>query len=281
MELFIMVLASVGGGMFAALIGATNSFIFTGIMEIVGVGVQMAGGGDTFLATIASGPLFGPHISFSAGVAALALTKRLYSEGVAKGLDGKDAFVPLYQYKKILPILLAGLTGALGFLLNDWFVNGLILRIDTIALVIVILNVLTRLLIGRTGLIPKKNDRLNRYKETNENILFNLIWGFGFAAIIAYVTLVTDNALFGFYLSAASLMFMGMGKDIPFSHHISLVTGYAAIQTGNAWIAILFGLLSVPIFEYLQAALNPEADTLMEVSTLTIMLLSIVIFNFL
>lgn len=281
MELLILIVASMGGGVFAAIIGATNSFIFTGIVGLIGVGVQMATGNNLYLDYLSSGSFLGPHVAFNAGVVALALTKRLYSDSVAKNLDGKDAFMPLYKYKKSLPILAAAFTGAGGLLLNLFMLQKLKLKIDTIALTIVITNLATRLLIGKTGLIPKATIRGNRYHETNKNLIFNLIWGLGFSAIVAYITIITNNPFFGFYFSAASLMFMAMGKDIPFSHHISLVTGYAVTQSGSIWIGILFGFVSIPIFEYLQASLNPEADTLIEVSTLTITIMSVIIFNFL
>lgn len=281
MELLVLILASMGGGIFAAILGATNAFIFTGFMGLIGVSMQLAGGGDSFVLSFASGPFLAPHIAFNAGVVALAVTKRLYSNGVAKDLDGTDAFMPLYKYKKSIPILVAGAVGGLGFLLNLWFTNNLSFKIDTIALVIVIFNLLTRLLIGKTGIVPNENPKENRYKETNKNIVFNLIWGTGFAGVIAYITLITGNPFLGFYMSAASLIFMAMGKDMPFSHHISLISGYAALQGNSIWLGILLGALSIPVFEYIQATVNPKADTLIEVSTMTIMLFSILIFNFL
>ncbi|MEW8973516.1 MAG: hypothetical protein AB2375_04905 [Tissierellaceae bacterium] len=280
MELIIVVIAAMGGGIFASIIGGTNAFIFTGLTGLAGIIMQMSGGGEAFLTDIAGGPFFGPHVAFNSGVVALALLKRIKSnDKEGEVIDGTNTFLPLYKYKEILPIVAAGVTGGLGYLVNLFF-GKLELNFDTVAFTIVIFNIATRLIIGKTGLVPKLPSDKERYEEVNKNFLFSVIWGVGLSAVVAYITLLTKNNLIGFYISAVSLVLLSLGKDIPATHHISLVTGYAALKFGNIYLAILFGILATIFGEYFNVTVNTEADTLIDMPSAVIALLSFVIFSF-
>lgn len=281
MELLTEVIAAMGGGIFASIIGGTNAFIFTGLTGLAGIIMNMSGGGEIFLTGIPQGVFFAPHVAFNSGVVALALLKRMkdYDE-VEELIDGTNTFLPLYKYKEVLPIVAAGITGGLAYLLNILFSQNLKLNLDTVAFTIVIFNIATRFFIGKSGLVPKLSSDSERYEETNKNLLFNIIWGAGLSTVIAYITLLTKNELIGFYISAVSLILLSLGKDIPATHHISLVTGYAALQFGNIYIAILFGILATIIGEYFNATVNPEADTLIDMPSAVIALLSFIIFMF-
>lgn len=303
MELLTVLIAAMGGGIFASIIGGTNAFIFTGLTGLAGLIMNLSGGGDVFLAGIPQGVFFGPHVAFNSGVVALALLKRMRGSNsgveestdgtstavlrrikgkseVDESIDGTNTFLPLYKYKEVLPIVAAGITGGLAYLLNLLFSKKLQLNLDTVALTIVIFNIATRLLIGKSGLVPKLSSDSERYEETNKNLLFNIVWAAGLSAVIAYITLLTKNELIGFYISAVSLILLSLGKDIPATHHISLVTGYAALQFGNIFLAIVFGILATILGEYFNATVNPEADTLIDMPSFVIALLSFVIFIF-
>ncbi len=281
MGLLTQVIAAMGGGMFASIIGGTNAFIFTGLTGLAGLIMNMSGGGKLFLSTIPQGVLFAPHVAFNSGVVALALLKRIKDGDDSEDIiDGTNTFLPLYKYKEVLPIVAAGLTGALAYLVNILFSQKLKLGLDTIAFTIVLFNIATRLFIGKSGLIPKLPSEGDRYKETNKNLLFNIIWGAGLSIVIAYITLITNNELIGFYISAVSLILLSLGKAIPATHHITLVTGYAALQFGNIFMAVLFGILASVIGEYFNATVNPGADTLIDMPSAVIALLSFIIFMF-
>ena len=62
MELIYLILAAVGGGIFASLIGGTNAFIFAGFTGLAAVVLQLAGGGDLLIANVSGGPFFGKTI---------------------------------------------------------------------------------------------------------------------------------------------------------------------------------------------------------------------------
>lgn len=75
-------------GVFGAAIGGQPAFIFTGFMVMIGVANSLAGGGFDFLGNVAFGPVFGPHISFAGGAAAVAAAGAL-----SLGLGGGVALV--------------------------------------------------------------------------------------------------------------------------------------------------------------------------------------------
>lgn len=281
MELILIVIAAMGGGVFASIIGGTNAFIFTGLTGLLGSILNMAGGDNTLLASLAQGPLFGPHVAFNSGVVALALLKRMKGDTeVGRAINGTNTFLPLYTYREVLPMLAAGLTGGLGYLTNHLFYQKWALNLDTVALTIVVYNVATRLLIGKSGLIPKLDLGKNRYELANKSFLFNLIWGAGLAMVISHIAIITNNPLIGFYISAVSLVLLSLGKDIPGTHHISLVAGYAALKFGNIWMGVLFGIFATLLGEYFNATVNTEADTLIDMPSSVIAFLSLVIFAF-
>ena len=68
MNLFALV-ASFGGGIIGAYMGALPAFILTGVIAIAGSVAAMAGGADMTVGFIAFGSYLGPHIAFAGGVA--------------------------------------------------------------------------------------------------------------------------------------------------------------------------------------------------------------------
>lgn len=274
MDVFYLALFAFGGGVFASLIGGTNAFVFTGITGLLGLIMNLAGGGDLFLTTIPMGPLFSPNVAFNGGVVALALYKRVFDTN--DEVDGTNTFLSLFPFKNPVVLLAGGITGSLGFLFNYFIVNVLNFSlIDTVALTIVVFNVLTRLVIGKSGLVPKVDN--NRYVETNKNILFTIVWSLGLSLVIAYVAITLNSELVGFYLSAFSLVFLSLGKKIPGTHHITLITGIAALKFANPFIGALFGIVAAVLGEYFDVTFNKNADTLIDMPSAIIAGLSFII----
>ena len=129
MDFIIEVMAAFGGGVFASIIGGTNAFIFTGVTGLIGLALSISTQNSLALDTIASGPLFGPHVAFNSGVVALAIVKR---RQIAKNNDinGTNTFLSLYKFKDTLATLAAGLTGITGYLLNLFLSRNLQLQLD-------------------------------------------------------------------------------------------------------------------------------------------------------
>ena len=102
----VALLASFGGGVFAAAIGTLQAFIFTGFAVIAGVAMTGAGGDDAMLTQVAFGPFLAPHISFGGGVAATAYAAR-------RGLmpSGRDIGVALMGLNRPDVLLIGGLFG--------------------------------------------------------------------------------------------------------------------------------------------------------------------------
>ena len=88
-------LLAAGGGFFAAAIGALHAFIFTGFMVLAGQAIAHGRASGDFLSFVAFGPLFGPHIAFAGGVAAVA-----YAARTDKEVGGKDIGVPLISIER-------------------------------------------------------------------------------------------------------------------------------------------------------------------------------------
>ena len=276
MEVFYLALFAFGGGVFASIIGGTNAFVFTGITGLLGVISKMSGGGDLFLNTLAMGPMFSPNIAFNGGVVALALYKRVFD--TEDLVNGTDTFMPLFQFKNPLVLVAGGVTGTLGFLFNYYLVTVLNFSlIDTVALTIFIFNIATRLLIGKSGLIPEYDKSENKYLDVNKNILFTIVWSFGLALVASYVAKMLETELVGFYISAASLVFLSLGKKIPGTHHITILAGIATLKFGNVFAGALVGVIAAVMGEYFDVTFNKNADTLIDMPSAIIAIISFLV----
>lgn len=300
----VTLIAAFGGGVFGSLIGATTAFIFTGILALIGIAVSLSGGGDVVLNEIAFGPLFGPHVAFAGGVAAAAYLgrkkkKELERAGVSGSdaqevyghdnpdvdneylnrlVDGADTATPLFKSNDPIALLVGGVFGALGYALNYVFSADMLnFPMDTIALVVLISGLVSRFVFGKSGLTGNYPANESKFGPVNSNLLFTAIWSIAYAAVIGYVAIELNMANIGFAISAASLIFIYFGLSFPVSHHIAMVAGYAAIQFGNIWMAMLFGLLAAILGEYTQRAVNTHVDTHIDMPATVIALFSLII----
>lgn len=300
----VTLIAAFGGGVFGSLIGATTAFIFTGILALIGIAVSLSGGGDVVLNEIAFGPLFGPHVAFAGGVAAAAYLgrkkkKELERAGVSGSdaqevyghdnpdvdneylnrlVDGADTATPLFKSNDPIALLVGGVFGALGYALNYLFSADMLnFPMDTVALVVLISGLAARFVFGKSGLTGNYPANESKFGPVNSNLLFTAIWSIAYAAVVGYVAIELNMANIGFAISAASLIFIYFGLSFPVTHHIAMVAGYAAIQFGNIWMAMLFGLLAAILGEYTQRAVNTHVDTHIDMPATVIALFSLII----
>ncbi|MDQ4063713.1 MAG: hypothetical protein M3122_07470 [Actinomycetota bacterium] len=149
-----VLLAAFAGGLFGAAIGALPAFIFVGFAVLVGIAAGLGGSEFDVLGQIAFGPVLGPHISFAGGVAAAAFAAKRGDID-----DGTGIVTPLAGLRDPLPLLVGGVFGAGGYLLQ-LLLTALIPPVeagfytsytDIIALVIVISAIIVRMAFGRTG----------------------------------------------------------------------------------------------------------------------------------
>lgn len=276
-----VVLAAFGGGVFGALIGALPAFIFTGIMGLMGIAIMACGGDIDIVGNIAFGTLFGPHIAFAGGVAAAA-----YAANKKHHIDeGNDTITPLLKTQDSSVLIVGGVFGVLGFLINSLFVH-MGLQTDTVAMTVFTSGVIVRLLFGSTGLIGKNENVATSKLEKrsffpdSKTLAFSIVWSVSLGLVISYIVNITQIGTIGFCISAFSLIFVQMGFEFPTTHHITLVAGYATIATGNIFIGAVFAVIACIIGELAGRTFNSYCDTHIDPPATTIFLCSFVIFMF-
>ncbi len=250
----VFLLAAFGGGLFGATIGGLPAFIFTGFMVMVGVANAMAGGEFDFTGNIAFGPVFGPHIAFAGGAAAAAFAAK---RGVLE--DGKDIATPLVGTRDPLVLVVGGLFGMGGYLVNAALgavlsyagASGPIPLTDTVALTVVVSAVVARLAFGSTGLLGTLRDedrargRLNpgdghAWVEHQQRLPQTILIGLGAGLLSGYVVTTFNEAgeqflapatVLMFGVAAASLILLQIGMPGAVTHHMFLP---AAVATAGA-----------------------------------------------
>lgn len=248
-----LILAAFGGGMFGALIGALPAFIFTGFLVIAGLmmgpeGVDVVGG-------IAFGP-FGPHISFAGGVAAAAFSHR-------KGdLDaGGNILAPLAKFNDPAALLVGGVFGTIGAVINYFLAGVIALPTDTVALTVVLSGIIARLVFGRTGLTGKCDDDKRVYFPAGSTLTTLTVYGFGIGLLSSYLAVEFNLVVLGFGISAATLIFAQAGFEVPATHQISLIAALAAVGSGSILIGGVFGILSNLLCDAFGKTFNSYCDS--------------------
>lgn len=268
----ILLLAAFGGGVFGALIGALPVFIITGVVAIAGNMLVAVGSDVNVLGGVAFGGFLGPHVAFAGGVAAAAWAHRY-----DKLENGGDILTPLAKYNSFKPLLVGGIFGAFGYLLNYLFADMLALTTDTVALSVVVSGVLVRLVIGRSGIIGKCDLEKRVYFPDRMHASFLILAGLAVGFVSSQVTLATGLVTLGFGISAFSLIFTQTGWPVPATHHITLVAALAANATGNVFIGALFGALAAVLGEFLGRTFNSYCDSHIDPPAFTIFTLAFII----
>lgn len=269
----ILILAAFGGGAFGALIGAIPAFIFTGVMGLLGVVEMLAKGPGLIVPNIAFGTLFGPHIAFAGGVAAAA-----FAANKKNNLDGgMNIVVPLLKTKDDSVILVGGIFGILGYIINA-LIASTGLKIDTVAFTVVASGLIARLAFGKTGIIGRPEDKSTRTFFNSNNLGFNILWSLSLGIVISYLVNLTQINILGFCISASSLIFLQMGLEFPVTHHISLVAGYATIASGNIFIGAVAAVIAWFVGNAFENTFNSHCDTHIDPPAGTIMICSFIIF---
>lgn len=256
-------LAAVAGGFFGAAIGALQSFVFTGLVVLLGLVALMADPESTILSAVAFGPVFGPHVAFAGGVAAAAYAAR------GGAVSGKDIVSPLAKLARPDVLLVGALFGVLGYLVQKvvvlipWFGTNT----DAIALTVVLSGIAARVVFGspRRVITPGGSGASGWAAYTpsdeghwipwQEKILPNSALGACVGLLSAFVTLAllqgtpqlgSAAGLFMFGISGVSLLFLSLGMSVPVTHHITLPSGVAAaafapLVGGALWIVVVIG----------------------------------------
>jgi hypothetical protein len=255
----LFLIASFAGGIVGAALGGLPVFIMCGFAAIIGAGITAATGDATFSNLVAWGPLLGPQVSFAGGAAAA-----VYAAKVGKLEDGKDITAGLMGLNSPDVLLVGGIFGVLGYLLQ-WLLSmvpniGENAWTNTIALSIVINALIARVVFGKTGIFGKVREGDNRWVPSDVAAWLPwqsdpkqlLLIGVGVGLTTAY-TMNVAPAMAGlvFGIAAASLVFLQYGTAIPVTHHIGLSAALATVASGgNIWWGLAFGLLGVFFGEF-------------------------------
>ena len=256
-------LTAAGGGFLGAAIGGLNAFIFTGAMVLIGMAIVLAGGSPEFLNYVAFGPIFGPHIAFAGGVAAVA-----YAARQSKDVGGKDIGVALVGLDRAGSLLVGAVFGMFGYAVQTAVaaIPGFGTNTDSVALTVFISAIVVRLAIGRASLIgdlpegsgwgrfaPRDGAAWVRYHERFPQLaVVSVFFGLLAAAVAVRLEGYFPNAegtghLLFFGISAFSLIFLNIGISFPVTHHITIIAGLAATTflpiVGNAPVAVIVGAI--------------------------------------
>lgn len=255
-----ILLGAFAGGLFGAAIGGLPAFVFTGFAVIAGVAAGLGGSEFDVLTNVAFGPVFGPHISFAGGAAAAAFA---YNRGFLD--NGRDIAAPLAGMNHPSPLIVGGLFGVGGHVVQQLLDAGIGSYTDSIALTVGISAIVARLAFGRSGLFgdlaPDAAER-GRFTPGGDQvwIAYQHSWaqavviGLGAGILSAWIVTAFAAAnpdyiplgtVLGFGISATSLIFLEVGYDVPVTHHMTLPAGVAAATIlgadGSAAVAVIVG----------------------------------------
>ncbi len=261
---FLMLAGAFGGGLFGAAIGGLPAFVFTGFAVLAGLGLSMTGAEYDFLGNIAFGPVFGPHVSFAGGAAAAA-----YARTRNELENGKDIITPLASLATADVLIVGGVFGAAGYVLQVLLTPLVGSITDLIAFIVFVSGVAARVMFGRTGILGKVSNTEHNggrftpggvevWVEYQQDWLQAGVIGLGSGLLAAFASLSILAAfpeataaanVIGFGISAATLVFLALGLEFPVTHHMTISASYAAVATGSILVGAVAGIVAALVGE--------------------------------
>lgn len=280
-------LAAFGGGALGAALGALPAFIMTGFVALVGTGIALGGGVDFLVGNLAFGSFFGPHVAFAGGVAAAAFAAN--KKGHALG--GADITVGLNGTGDASVILVGGVFGVIGFLINYVYAGVLGFGTDTVAMTVATSGIIVRFLFGKTGLIGKYEGEAPRaFIGMGNELIFNIVMGLvvgvlvtGVGAVLMQEAGVTEAGMGSypamcFAISAITLLFAQFGTAVPTTHHISLPAANAFVLSGgNILVGVVVAVICSLLGDFFTKTVNSHCDSHIDPPACTIFLVTFVI----
>ena len=260
-------------GVLGTLLGGTQTFICTGAIGLIVSALSLLGYHVPFLNDVILNVLFLPCVIFNgAGVASAYAAKYHDIRGV--NTDRSLLFTKDYRV-----FLCGGIFGLAGYLLFVLF-SSLNVPLDIGALVVVIVGVVGRLLFNQEQWINKKAFTPSRNAMINL-LSFQLVLSIGVSLLTILCVKLTGITAIGFYISAFSLIFVFKYPQFPATHHISMVVGYAFVQTGDILLSVIFGVLAHLVFTVFGMVFNVDCGTHIDPPAVAIGTFSLIIFTIL
>lgn len=265
-----MALLAFCAGILGTFLGGTQTFICTGFVGLIVSVCTLLGYQVSFLNDVILNVLFLPCIIFNGAGVATAYAALHHD---IRGVNTDRSLLFTKDYKVFL---CGGIFGLLGYILFSCF-TSLNVPMDIGALVVVIVGIIGRLLFNQEQWINKKGFTPSRQATINL-LTFQMILAIGVSVLTALLVKATGIAAIGFYISAFSLIFVFKNPNFPATHHISIVAGYAMMQTGNILIAVIFGIIAQLIFTVFGITFNVDCGTHIDPPAVAIGILSFIIF---
>ena len=316
-----LLVASLAGGAFGAAVGALPAFTLTGLLVVVGEVYALIGRTVTEIpalditGALAFGPLFGPHVSFAGGAAAVAYAAREgYLDETGQPYDAKAVDKGLGARWDLLAV--GAIFGAVGESIA--IVAGprvLTLPLDPVALGVVGSALAHRAVLGYSvlgqfdgGVFDMSSHERDIAPDGGRTVdpwlPYQYQWGnvaaLGLAvgALGGYLAYLTGSAFLGFGLSTVALVYINAGTpDIPVTHHVTLPasTAVLALAAGSVetatpgavsgamsplvalGVGAVFGLLGAVLGEGTQRLLYAHAETHLDPPAASIVLTSLLV----
>lgn len=264
MNIIFGLLAAFGGGALGAVMGALPSFILMGAIVIGGSIASLAGAADIVVDNVAFGSFLGPHISFAGAIAATAFCAN-QKHTLASGKDIKE---PLHHTKDPILLCVGGFFGVLGYLLHYLFTNILLLPTDTVMMSLFLSCILSRLLLGTSGLFGTATGK-RVWLSPNRAFIYHLLLGACIGLVcggigIYMMNLTPEDAdlIVNYYpflcfgISVFSLIFTKSDKEMPITHHITYCASTAAVLSDNLFAGILVAILCTLLGDFFEHLFN-------------------------
>lgn len=286
---WLYLLAAIGGGMFGAAVGAVPAFVLAGIAAAgtFAYSVLAAGQADLQPASLSGlapfGPWLSPNIAFAGGVAAAAYAARRRFHAA-----GTDTVLPLTGLQRPDVLAVGGLFGAYGYVLqwlftaySPTFAGNVV--ITPIVTAIVVSNMTSRLVFGRSGLFGKPEHSRSRWAPTEthnwvpwqERPLQVLAIGFALGLPSAYLVSVVPGFGFdlGLAISATWLLFLCLGFKTPVAHHVTLGASIGVLVLGNIWWGLALAVAGALIGEIMACLFQYHGDTAIDPPSVALLVL--------
>lgn len=299
------ILAAFGGGAFGASVGALPAFIMTGVVAIIGTAIGLGTGVDVITGNVAFGPFFGPHVAFAGGVAAAAYAARK-NNAIANGslgggdvavaapsgiTNGADILYSLNGTGDASVLLVGGVFGILGYLINYLYANVLVIPTDTVAMTVATSGLIVRFAIGKSGLIGKyEGSEPRAFVAKGNELVYNIVLGLVVGLVVCYTgEILKESGVpmevlqvsfpgFVFAISAISLIFAQTGFTSPTTHHISITAAYAFVWSGNPIIGVVVAIIASLLGDFFVKTVNSHVDSHVDPPACTIFILSLITF---
>ncbi len=146
-----------------------------------------------------------------------------------------------------------------------------------------------RLIIGKSGPIGSLKEKRDWIPKKESGVLVDMVLGAAFGLAIGgagYImnTLGISKEAMASYpvvcfgISAASLIFLQTGFDIPITHHISFPAALAYVLSGNILVAVLVGAINAVAWHFAGNIINTNADTYIDPQA-TVIMISVALIN--